>query len=555
MYGAVALGIAEPHAFISVTNSSEIVATGNVSLKTNAEADLLASSALRGASIGASVTIGIVDLDSKATLSSDSSIRATGKVDVIAHATKNQSVTSSTSGYKEAKGTMAVTYSQGVTDVLAAVDGTIVADSHTTIDSRLKTERNTMTAGTTTGVGSFTPIITRPLRALQSWTKLQKSLNFLVGKQQANARNGNGFAGGFSIGFQTNDVQSRVGNGASVTSTNGDLIVTSALREFPKLAARSYTASRDDVVGGRTIVDTRDNSVSIAVSVGQIDNQAKSIIGDNAVINVGRDLDVRSSTEIPWEQLWTRRVSRRSLEAPGDLVGTKLNYDFGIQNGFFTSWAEAFTEGRKFAFGLQANILSLDNNAEAIIGSNAQVNVGRDATVLATVENDTLNFAGQFAVWNYFGAGALTSEDEATGIGGAILTVVFNNDAIAEVRSGASVDADSLLVMARSDSSNLSLVTQGGSADGLSINGGVSAFVVDGNTIARIDDGATVTTRTGLIEIPRDFDVVDTSQPGIHSSVSFFIPNQAIASDDPTKRVDVNTEIIQLSYQHGLNTG
>ncbi|MEM6469652.1 MAG: hypothetical protein AAF802_08775, partial [Planctomycetota bacterium] len=555
LYGALALGIAEPKAMISVTNGTGIVSTGDVSLSTNADADLVASSSLRGARIGASVTVGIVDLDSKATLSSDSSIRAGGKVDVIAHGNKNQSVNSTTSGYKEAKGTMAVTYSQSVTDVLAAVDGVVDAGSHVTIDSDLKTERNTFTAGTTTGLGSITPQIVRPVRNLQSWNKLQKSLNFLVGKQQSNVRNGgNGFAGGFNVGYQTNDVQSRVGNGASVTSVNGDLQVTSTLQEFPKLAARSYTASRNEVVGGRSVVDIRDSSVSIAVSIGQFDNEAMAIIGDNATINVGRDLNVRSSTEIPWEQLWTRRVSRRGLQSPGDFVGTKINYDFGIQNGFFTSWAEAFTEGREFAFGLQANILSLDNNAEATIGSNAQVTVGRDATVLAAVENDTLNFAGQFAIWNYFGSGADVASADGTGIGAAILTVVFNNDAIADVKSGASVDAESLLVMARSDSSNLSIVTQGGSAGGLSINGGVSAFVVDGNTIARIDDGATVTTRTGLIEIPRDFDVVNTEQVGIYSPINSFIPKQPIAQGDPTLRVDVNTEIIQLGYQHGFNS-
>ncbi|MCG8651276.1 MAG: hypothetical protein MI861_15665, partial [Pirellulales bacterium] len=82
-----------------------------------------------------------------------------------------------------------------------------------------------------------------------------------------------------------------------------------------------------------------------------------------------------------------------------------------------------------------------------------------------------------------------------------------------------------------------------------------SALVIDDRTLARIDDGATIVTRDGQVEVPRDFDVVDTSQNGLFTSVAQFSPQQATSSASSTLRVDVNTETIRLPYQHGLQDG
>ncbi len=136
-----------------------------------------------------------------------------------------------------------------------------------------------------------------------------------------------------------------------------------------------------------------------------------------------------------------------------------------------------------------------------------------------------------------------------------MLTVSYDNDTTADIRSGAIVDAGSLLVMARSDSRNISIATQGGKSDGLSVSGAASALLIDDNTVARIDDGAFVTTRNGLVSIPRDFDEFDTGQNSLFTTIATFTPQETTDIDTTTQRVDVDTDTIDLPYAHGLETG
>ncbi|MEM6468238.1 MAG: hypothetical protein AAF802_01620 [Planctomycetota bacterium] len=558
-YGSATLAISNPKATINVQNGAEIDSTGNVSLRSDADASLVSAARVRGRNRAAAISVGMIDLDSKATLSSDSTIRATGTVDILADATKLPSVESTVTGYQGAKGTLSVAYSQSVTDVLAAVNGTVDAGGNLTIDSNLFTANNFIGAYSTTGLGSLAAPFANNV-AKTTW-RINGPLRWLTkkyaGDVKNDSRNSFGFAGAFAVGYHDSDVESIIGPGASVTSRNGNIDVESTLVEFPKLVSTSYTTNPNPGrVTDRRTVDTRDNSLSLAFSIGTFFHDSKATIANGATVSAAGDLNVSAATDVPWEELWGRGFSRQrgSIISPGDPVTTKLNYNLGVQNGLFTSWAEAFTEAKNVAFGGQVSVLAIDNNAEATIGENARVTVGRDASVISSVENDSLNFVGQFG-WFVTGAGALVSEEGGTGIGVANVNVIFNNDSIAEIKSGAVVTSDSLLVMAKSDSTNLSIATQGGKSAGNSINGAASIVSIDDRTLARIDDGATVTTRNGFVEVPRDFETVDTSQSSFFAPFTSFAPKQPLESGSSTLRTNVNTETITLPKAHGLNTG
>ncbi len=325
------------------------------------------------------------------------------------------------------------------------------------------------------------------------------------------------------------------------------------------MASQAYTLNRE-LTSGAVKTDTRDNSAALAVTVGYYENNAKAFIGDNAVVMAAGDLTVHSATHLPWEQKWWTVFSGEDVatDLPLSLLG-KLNYNLGIQNGFFTSWSEATAAGKKFAIGFQGNFLVINNTSDAWIGEGAQVTVGGNASLISTTENDSINFAGQFlyftGTFDSILSGAETTEQDAKGIGGSVLTVAYGNNTTADIKSGANVNAGSLLVMARSDSRNISIATQGGKSDGLSVNGAALALILDDNTTARIDDGATVSTGSALVSIPRDYDQVDTSQEGLFSTIATFSPLETTDIDSTTRRVDADTDTIHLPYAHGLQTG
>ncbi|MCG8648855.1 MAG: hypothetical protein MI861_03430, partial [Pirellulales bacterium] len=469
VFGAAALGISKPYSEIIVSNGAKLRSSGNVVLKSLSDADLTVSTYLRGKKLGGSLAFGFIDLDSKATTSANSSIEAVGTIDVTAHGTKTHEVTSTGAAFLSAKQMLAVAYSQALTDVLASVNGTVKAGGNVTIDSRLFTDTNDVAAWSNVGVGGLFGLGVDAVRSRPKLTRLNKVLRWFTGHHKGAGRTTDfGLSGSFAVAKHINDVQSRVEPGATVISTSGDVDLKSQNIELPRSSSQSTVNNKIAPLSGKIISDTRDNSLSLAFLYGEVDNTVKATIGDGAIVMAGRDLEMVSSSEIPWEQQWwtlfpretpTGEVDGVSIADVGLFVLGKINYNLGIQDGFFTSWAEAYAASKKRALGVQVNILEFDNDSEASIGRNAQITVGRDASIVSKVENDSVNFAGQFG---FFQSGAITSDDDSKGIGGSLLRVAYDNDTTAEIKSGANVSADSLLVMGRSDSRNISIATQGG---------------------------------------------------------------------------------------------
>ncbi|MEM1070108.1 MAG: hypothetical protein AAGI63_14495, partial [Planctomycetota bacterium] len=557
------LAISEPNADISIKGGADIDSRGNVTVASDAISVSSVSTLLRSKKRGGSLAFNFGNIDSNAEIESGVTIDAGGSVDVSAEALKSQFVGGRASGFAGSRSTLSVAYSQAVTDVTAAIDGNVTAAGDVRIDSDLKTTLNDVSSTATTGISGVGGQILARVKNNTSSLSAIRGLGNLV-KRLTGTRNDqveSGFAGSFAVGFHTNDVIARIGNGASVISTAGNVRVAADSIEFPQHLASSTVASFDQPLSE----DRRDNSTSIALSVGVYDNEAHAFIGDGASVTASGDVTVQSSGQVPWEQQWWKFFRRGDDTVQQETIdGAKiaefpfkkfLSFNAGLQEGLFTSWAEAFTEGEKRAIGFQANVLSIANSSKATIGDGARVTAGGDLAVISKVENDTLNFSGQNLPFPLAGAdgGGFT---DSKGIGGSILAIAYDNESIAEVKTNAIIDAGSLLVFARSDSRNVSVATQGGQADGVSINGAAATLIINDRTLARIDDGATVSTGNSLLEIPRDYDEYDTSQRGLFSGIPVFYPFEPLEeAANADLRVNVTSDTITLPYAHNLTSG
>ena len=86
--GAVAVGLSKPRAEVNVLGGANIVSTGNIALRSEADGDLNVSTLLRGRKFGGVLSFGFFDLDAKSSTSSDAVIRAAGTLDVTAKGTR-----------------------------------------------------------------------------------------------------------------------------------------------------------------------------------------------------------------------------------------------------------------------------------------------------------------------------------------------------------------------------------------------------------------------------------------------------------------------------------
>lgn len=345
---------------------------------------------------------------------------------------------------KNGKAGAAVGYSKATVDVLAAVDGQVNAGGNISVRSDHESDKNDTAASSTVGESLLTQFATKTSRMAAQWylAPLEKKVSTLSESKY-------GFSGAVAYADHVDDVVARVGPAGSISSTNGSVEIAARSSDLPEVSAIS------DVESDPKALNTRANSLSMAVSLGQFENRASAYVVDGAAVRAPHgDLVVNAATHIPWEQQWWKWQGLSSIT-------DKLNLNLGIQNGLFTSWAEAFAAGTDRAYGGSYNMLIVDSHSDAYIGQAATVAIGGDMSVIASNENDTVNFAGQMGYF-LMGAGAVSG---GSGVGGSVLVIDYKNHVRAQIKTGAQVAAGSLLVMARTDARNISLVTQGGKAD------------------------------------------------------------------------------------------
>ena len=588
-YLAVAYGHSIPHSTVDIRGGSSIVTTDDLSISTDASSDLniIATQNLVGTSTVVekrNVTLAgaYSDVVSTAELSSDSTLTVGDDFVIDVFATREHNTQSNAAAYGD--GTLGVALNVAVheSQVEALIDGDVTTGGDMTVEAELETLKNDFNATSTVGTGAIGGRAQRFTRvdrvgdafgsafgtgsvvtgASAGGSSGAEWARLLDGAGQGNhaQQTPNAFAtsAAVNIGVSFNDVEVRIGEGADI-NVGGNLTLVGRVEEFPETSAISFLNSSNFQYAGSNekTYSQRETGIAGALTGGYFQNEIDVYIGSGATVDVGGDLTIDSVATVPYHYQW-------AWDSRSDSTGTfqfsritdKINYNLGIQNGFFTSWAEAVAGAEENAYGGMVNILLTDTHNYAYIGDNAIINVGGDFAINADTNVDTINFVGSPL--------ALFNASAGRGIGAAAMAVGYLNDTTTKINQGAQINADSLLVFANNRGRTISIGLQGGLADGGNFNalsrvgnfnGAFTARFVDNRTVAKISPQANIELGDGQVAVPLSFRDVSQNDVSLISSVPMFDPFEQLNEDGSELRIDADNSVIRLPYEHGLTTG
>ncbi len=579
-YGALAYGQSQPHSKVDIRNGAALVAvadasaptgSGNINLTSLAGSDMSiqASQNLFGFSTTVekyNVTLNgaYSDVRSEVLLSGDSTITSAGNLTVDVDAVQDHLVGSTAAAYGDGTLATAINVAVHESTLNALLDGDLAVGGNLSVSADLTTLKNDYFASSTVGTGSLASKVLGSGAGqamsgylFQNMTKafgeFFKTGNSLQPSQQS-ATSKMDLSASINVGLAFNDVEVRLGPGASVT-VGGDLLLHGRAQELPELSAISYiNSSVPSSASGawKGSFSQRETGIAAALTGGYISNEVDVSI-QSASVDVAGDITLRSIAEVPYEIPEGKAGWLKLLFDP-DNVDTqtfmdKFNYNLGLQNAFFTSWAEAIVSAQQKAYGASVNLLITESHNYVTIASGSEVTAGGAIQLVSETDNDTINFAGQPLLMTFNATGG-------TGVGGAVMLTGYINDNQAQIEAGAVINAASLLVMANNRGQNIAIGLQGSVSDTYGFNGAFSGRFVDSRTVAKVSDQAQVTLGSGTVNVPLSFDSLRQDGTTFITSVPQFSPTEAYDPDDETRlRVDADANTITLPYDHGLVTG
>ena len=431
---AFVIGVSKPSAKVTVEGGAIITTTGDVLINTQAES-MLSISAKQGilppiSSVGSekysvTVAVGVTDVVSKADVKAGSAIHAGGNVDVTSRARKENDVAANAGAYDEGSVGVGLAFALFTSDVLAAVGGTASAGGHVTVEAALDTISNATRANAVVGTGEGLKIV----RSLASGAPSAPAwlsggargasgyLSFFMGQSGPShllqeggtalfdAKTGNtkpiAISGAIAVTDQENKVTATIRAEAKVVAVIGGVNVNATTSEAPETRAISMINSDTLAAVGAIRGNNRDKSYSVALNVGVFRNIATATIDDGAQIVAGGAIDVTATATVPFDARWLQ------ITGLGDITD-KVNTNFGIQSGFFASWAQSNAKGNQTAYAGGVDYFRLTNDAHATVGEYARLNeyavASRSAVDAAA---DTLDLG----VTNSFSDGALVVYD------------------------------------------------------------------------------------------------------------------------------------------------
>ena len=183
--------------------------------------------------------------------------------------------------------------------------------------------------------------------------------------------NEKGTSAAINVGAAFNDVDVLISDNA-VVNVGGDITMTGSITEYPEVSAISFlnsTGSKAKFQEGSHLSNgafsQRKKGKSGAVSVGYFQNQVDVKIGANATVIAGDDIRLHSKSSIPYTFADWESIGKAWLDGEQFSVGTVqnvLNFNAGIQNAFFTSWAEAVASAQEKATGGMLNALVMNTH-------------------------------------------------------------------------------------------------------------------------------------------------------------------------------------------------
>ena len=490
----VAYGKSDATANVTLESGSSVKASNDFSMTSNAAGNLNINAIAanlgqgRGSTVDFAVAVGQVDINSTAKVAAGANVDANGKADINAFSSKSQNVGASAGAYEDGTVGVAIGISTGENNTSALMNGTLKSGGDSTVLATISVPKDDVTASASVGSDPVTGAVIKGANAV-----LDKAGAFSSGKTPSTASSAGGSKAALSAGFaysdQENTSTASIGDSAKATSS-GKLTVKSTIDDVVETSA---LAAIDPVSGTDPNV-----AVAGAVVVGDFKNTANAIIGKNAEVNAKNSILVQSRTSNPYEIQWDE------INNVGDVVD-KLNGNIGIQNGFFTSWAQSQGKGDKIGVAGSVNFFSMDNTSSSLIDEGAKINQDstmrtqtQDVTVEALNDISTINLSGVFGLKGVgIGGGK-------AGLGASYLDVNYDSNVTAKIANGAQVYAEKLKVNADSLTRNISIAEAGGSAGQYAVDGSFSFLDTSAHVLAQVDDGATVVTDNGDVDSTGD---------------------------------------------------
>lgn len=490
----VAYGQSDATSNIVLQSGSTVKATGNLDISSNASGnlDILAMAANlgqgRGSTVDFAVAVGRVDVDSTAEVKSGATIEAGGTNKVGAFAAKRQNVTASAGAYEDGTVGLSAAISLGEIDANSLMDGTMKSGGDAEITSAIIAHKDDVQATASVGSDPVTGAVIKGANAV-----LDKVTGFSGSKTPSTASSAGGAKAGISAAFaygeSDNTSLARVGESAVVES-GGKVNV---LSEVTSTVETSALASIDPISGTDPKV-----AVAGAVVIGDFTNSSSAIIENNAEVDAKNDITVKSRTYNPYEIQW------HEIENVGDVVD-KLNGNIGIQNGFFTSWAQSQGKGSEIGVAGSVNFFSMDNTSLALIDEGAKINQDtnfrtQNQGVLVEALNDisTLNLSGVFGLKGIGVGGG------KAGLGAAYIDIDYDSNVTAKIGKGVQLYAEDLEVNADSLTRNIAISEAGGTAEKYAVDGSFSFLNTEAHVLAQIEDGSTIVTDNGDVDSTGD---------------------------------------------------
>ena len=304
----IAFGYAEtnPNAGITVADGVTIKSTDDLILSSNTESDVdVTSAAITLGSLPSLtrfLTVGTVlnsGIEAKTDIQAGATIEAGRDLEISTITTKDHQVSSTALAYDDGQLAVSFSIANDRVNTDTFVDGQVTAGGSTLIKAEGKTPFNDVAAGATTG----SSLVARILGEIVAAGKTFYGIKALPSGYRVSlpGLDNNAFSGALSYLDTNNQVNARVGNSASVKS-GSSLDIFAKSEELPELSAVSASDSASPAdADAQANNQVKENSVGLAVSYGNVVNNANAYIGNDAIVDSGRNLTVQSETSIPFD--------------------------------------------------------------------------------------------------------------------------------------------------------------------------------------------------------------------------------------------------------------
>ncbi len=484
----VGYGESEATAQTSIGDSATLKSTHDINIQSNVVSDnkvkvyTVGLGAGRGSTANMSLAYAKSDTTSTVNIENGANVNAAGKLNVDATASKEIEASASAGSYDNGTVGTSVAITNSNSDTEANVGGTINAKS---LSINAQTDNNLIKTASSSSVGSGV-VSGRVVKATNNVISSVENY-FNAHAQSSNSESGSSkpaLSAAFSYADHTSNSVADIADNAvvnvdtttDISAKNSYLIDTANGKKGVKSSATATIDSND--------ADQKTFSVAGAVAITKLSNTAKAYIGEGSVLNSKKDITLSSSTKMPYEITWNQ------VNSVSD-IGNYANSNLGLQNGFFTTWAQSNSQGKVAGVAGSVNYFHMSNDTESYVDKNAKINQNQTQygalTLEALTDLETMNLSGVFG-WKVLGSSG------KSGLGGSYLDIEYDDTTKAEINDGAYAKANTLSMSATSNTKNISVAEAGTNAEKYGAAGSFSYLKINNTTQTNVNNANIIVT-------------------------------------------------------------